>query len=97
MRVKLQVKELQNGVLPYPFFINERGLVGRQDFWKGKPKKLIGLAYEPVAGAMDLSLKDFMAEPQMGVGMYAIFEKKGGLWYTLTNEITSVEILEDKE
>lgn len=96
MRVVVQPRELDNGTLPYPFFIDETGLVGRQDFWKGKPYKLMGFngssankTVEPACG-----LEEFLKNPNLAIGKYPIFEYKNGDWHTGTNAIESVREIE---
>ena len=96
MRIKIQPQELSNGTLPYPYFVSEDGMVGRQDFWKGNPKKFIGFADAPVAGNIKYALVQYLnlqVTPDVR-GMYPVFEKEDGSWYTETNPIESVKELE---
>jgi hypothetical protein len=80
-------------VLPYPYFINQKGMVGRQDFWKGKPFKLIG--FSPIKTQKfhknQIDLKTFFKNPQKALGFYPIFEHKDGEWYTYQDKISQVD------
>ncbi len=96
MRIKIQPRELSNGTLPYPFFVDEDGMVGRQDFWKGNPKKFIGFSEEPKAGDIKYARVQYFnmkVTPEVS-GMYPVFERDDGSWYTGTNPIESVKFLE---
>ena len=88
--ISIQQKELSNRTLPYPYYIDKKGFVGRQDFWRGRPYKLIGFAERPIAGYVDLDFVDFWKVPARAVGMYPVFEYKGGKWFTNTIAIASV-------
>lgn len=79
--------------MPYPYFINEAGEVGRQDFWKGSPLKLVGFngaakneTVEPACG-----LEDFLKDPKQAIGKYPIFEHADGEWFTYKDRIASVD------
>lgn len=76
--ITLQPEERSNGVLPYPYFIDEQGFVGRQDFWKGEPYRLIAFNSECVQGVGKRMVRfdEFLADPQLAVGMYPVFEHK---------------------
>lgn len=81
--------------LPYPFFIEENGNVGRQDFWRGKPLRLQGFNPTRVSGVVEgtIGLEDFFKDPQRAVGMYPIMEHEGGDFFTYGDPIESVEKL----
>jgi len=90
--ITLQPKERKDMVLPYPYFIDVKtAKVGRQDFWKGKPLKLICFAMK---GATQSSLlfKDFVKNPKACVGLYPVFEEKDGEWYTYKDPIANVSV-----
>ena len=89
---KLQPAERDDGTLPYPYFIDEQGLVGRQDFWNGKPYKLIGFQPKPKTGVMKgtIDIKIFFEDPQKAVGMYPIFADTEDTYYTYRDKIESV-------
>jgi len=89
----LQPKQRPDGKLPYPYFIDESGMVGRQDFWKGEPLELIGFDINPTDHGMSgqsIDLKEFLKNPQIAVGMYPIFKDKNDNWHTYEDEIKSV-------
>ena len=89
--ITIQPKELPGGTLPYPYFIDKKGMVGRQDFWKGKPKKLVGFSIKPKTGDINFDLKDFLRKPKAAIGMYPVFENKDGNWVTKTISIESIK------
>lgn len=91
----LQPKATSDGVLPYPYIVSERGFVGRQKFWRGKPKKLLGFNSTPVAG--DMNVVTFLNKPviaaedmMLGINRYPVFEDDEGGWFTLGIEIEKV-------
>lgn len=92
--IRLQPKERPDMTLPYPFFIEDDGSVGRQDFWKGEPAKLIGFSKEQKAGAFSFGRKAFMENPQMAVGHFPIFADKDDNWSTYGDVIGSVSVKE---
>ncbi|HWO60242.1 MAG TPA: hypothetical protein VNO31_09435 [Umezawaea sp.] len=82
IRLMIQPAE-QNGVLPYPWFIDSDGMVGRQDKWKGAPTQLIGFvvgAENPTA--VDLLFEDFVDSPDTAVGMFPVFAHSDGSFNT---------------
>lgn len=80
--------------LPYPYHISKTGLVGRQDFWKGEPYKLIGFADTPGKAAIDVRMSDFWDNPENCVGFYPVFAHKGDKWFTYSVAIKSVHVNE---
>ena len=97
--ITIQPKEREDNVLPYPYFIDEKGMVGRQDFWKGKPKQLIGFNGKPNA-EMDkktIDLSKFLETPKKAIGLYPFFEHKDGEWFTYKDPIASVSVNEVKK
>jgi len=93
--IVINPKERDDGRLPYPFFIDEAGNVGRQDFWRGQPLKLIGFngsaenkTVEPAIG-----LEDFLENPHKCLGLYPIFEDDDEEWHTWRDPIESVTYL----
>lgn len=90
-KIKIQPQEIDDGTLPYPYFIDNEGLVGRQDFWKGNPYRLLGFSKMPEAGDMELSFEYFWKIPEKAIGMYPVFADKRNNWTTQTNVIESVD------
>mgnify|MGYP001615781650 CR=1 FL=1 len=78
--------------LPYPYFIDAKTAeVGRQDFWKGEPLKLICFAKKgETKGA--LTFEEFVANPKKAVRLYPVFEHKNGEGYTYKDPIASISI-----
>ncbi len=98
LRLKIQPQELSDGMLPYPFYVDEKGLVGRQDFWRGKPHRVLGFCAKPVAGEIDLEFSDFLNSPQIAVGMYIVVSDKEDNWSTMAGSpVHSVTPLEYHE
>lgn len=97
MKIRIQPKERPDMVLPYPFFIDEKGNVGRQDFWKGNPKKLIG--FSPIKTQdfhkKQIDLRIFLKNPKKAIGMYPIFAHKDKNWHTYQDKIESIKIIKD--
>lgn len=91
----IQPKERKDLTLPYPYFIDMRGKVGRQDFWKGKPLRIIGFNPKPKSGYMPKSITslEFLLKPKLAIGMYPIFEHKDGQWFTYKDPIASVKVI----
>lgn len=93
MKIKLQPKGKPAGALPYPFFIDEDGFVLRQEFWRGKPYKLLGFNDTPKAGDIKLMRKEFMFYPQAAVAMYPVFKDATDNWYTYDLPIEAVKVI----
>lgn len=79
--------------LPYPFFVNEDGSVGSQDFWKGDPFKVVGFQRDLAVHEIDLWWRDVVTDPQQAVGMYLVTEDVQGSWGTHQTAVESVEQL----
>lgn len=98
--IRIQPKARPDMTLPYPLFIDEKGKVGRQDFWKGKPVQLIGFDITPTdhgRSGKAVTLEQFLADPIRCVGMYPILKNTGGKWVTWNDPIASYSIsAEDK-
>ena len=91
--IRIQPEETPSGTLPYPYFIDEKGFVGRQDFWKGKPLKLIGFSPTNLQEFDDkqIDLLTFLKDPKRAIGMYPIFLHKDKEWYTYQDKIESIQ------
>ena len=88
--ITIQPQQQADGRLPYPYHVTESGAILRQDFWSGNPKKLLGFSSEPTAGRIDLSLREFVREPHLALGMCPVVEMAAGHWATETTPIESV-------
>lgn len=80
--------------LPYPFFVNEDGSVRRQDFWDGRPFKVIGFQTDLAVQQIDLWWADATKDPQKAVGMYVVTADEDGDIGVHISAIANVEILE---
>lgn len=78
--------------LPYPFHIDtETGDVGRQEFWRGQPRRLIGFQRGDVQYVV-LTRQDWVLNPHSAVGLRPVFvDDDGGMW-SHTGEITEISI-----
>lgn len=93
MRIEIQPKELKDKTLPYPYFIDKNALVGRQDFWRGKPYRLLGFSCKARTGEMDIMFKDFWKNPKLALEKYPVFSDNKDNWTTLMNKIQSINKL----
>lgn len=105
--IKIQPEHVQDGVtpggqpmyrLPYPFYLDDEGNVGGQDFWKGDPLRVVGFQKRLDVQRVDLHWADFLkGDPQRAVGMYAVTQDyKGGI-ASQTIKLESVEVTERPE
>ena len=78
--------------MPYPYHISKTGLVGRQDFWKGNPYRLIGFSNKPKAGSVDLELSAFISVPVQAINLYPVFADQQDNWFTEKVKIVSVHV-----
>lgn len=67
--------------LPYPFFVGEDGKVGRQDFWKGKPYRFIGLAPADEQKII-FDVSDLFKMSTVPEGLYPVFADRNLQFYT---------------
>ena len=74
--ITIQPENMEDGILPYPYHISEDGLIQRQDFWKGRPFRLIGFAKDSEVNQVDLIFEDWIKKPKSCIGMYAVLEYK---------------------
>lgn len=76
--------------LPYPFHIDaETGEVGRQDFWRGDPLRLLGFQNDADIQRVDVHFPDFAADPDVAVGKFPVFVRADGSIYSMTNPVKS--------
>lgn len=97
MKIKIQPKERPDMTLPYPYFIDVKtGEVGKQDFWKGEPLRLVGFNPKPdTSGENTLVFKDFVKDPKQAVGMFPVFEHSDGNYFTYQDPIEWVIKIKD--
>lgn len=79
--------------LPYPFFADEHGMIGRQDFWRGKVLRVVGFQRDLNQEMIDLFWDDAYAEPEKAVGMYVVTENRRGDWVTHMTAVDSMKEL----
>lgn len=64
--------------LPYPFFVDEKGNVGRQDFWRGRPRAVVGFQKDLARHRVDIFWKQVVENPDLAVGKYIVTVDDGG-------------------
>lgn len=95
--ITIQPQHRDDGVLPYPFHIEEDGSVGRQDVWHGNPERLVGFQKSAKRQDVDLPLSAFLADPQKAKGMFPVMEDSKGRWATHMGAIETVEVWDRAE
>lgn len=83
--------------VPYPFHVGEDGMVGRQEFWRGDPKAVLGFQRDIDLMMVDLFWADAVADPEQMVGMFPVFTTSDGRWYTLRLPISGYSITDESE
>jgi hypothetical protein len=78
--------------LPYPFHTDETGNIGRQDFWKGDPLRVIGFAKDSAVQELTLRWTQALADLQQAVGMYLVTEDSNGAWSTHDSAVGSITV-----
>jgi hypothetical protein len=78
--------------LPYPFFADEQGMIGRQDVWHGDPYRVVGFQRDLFVQQLDLSWGQAFKDPSKAVGMYLITASKAGVYGVHTTAIESAEV-----
>lgn len=76
--------------LPYPLFVDESGMVGRQDFWDGRILRVVGFMRDLAVQQVDLWWKDAYADPQAAVGMYVVAVDASGGMFNLDTAVESI-------
>ena len=89
---RIQQKTGKDLKQPYPYFISEDGLVGRQDFWNGVPHRLLGFNNKPIPGEISLPFNEFKKDIQKAIGLYPVFEDKNGDIRTYTVPVVNVKL-----
>jgi hypothetical protein len=83
--------------LPYPFFADEHGMIGRQDFWNGRVLRIVGFQEDLAQEMIDLFWDDAYAEPEKAIGMYVVTENQHGDWVTHMTAVRSMNVLGEVE
>ena len=91
--VKIQPAERSDMTLPYPYFIDSDGYVGKQEFWQGHPYKLIGFSKTPTAGTMELTFSEFWKDPKQAIKMFPVMSNTEDDWFTVLEHIESVDTI----
>lgn len=79
-RVDNIVDGIEMTQLPYPFHVDaDTGDVGRQDFWRGDPARVVGFQKDLAVQRIDLWWRDAVKNPEQVVGMYVVTAGTSGL------------------
>jgi hypothetical protein len=78
--------------LPYPYHVGPEGVIGRQDFWKGEPARLIGFQSSADVQRCDVYFTEFWENPEVAVGKFPIFSDAGGGFWNHRHPVTSVTV-----
>lgn len=89
---RIQQKTFEDLRQPYPYFIEENGLVGRQEFWNGKPYELLGFNRTTKTGEISSPFKEFKKDINAAIGMFPVFKSKTGMIETHTNPVVKVNL-----
>lgn len=89
---KIQPEEGANHKLPYPYFADESGAIGRQDVWKGNPAQVIGFQADPNVHRIDLLWEDTIQDPDRASGMYLVTIDADGEFVTHLTPVESVTV-----
>lgn len=81
--------------LPYPFFVDEEGMVGRQDVFKGTVYQVIGFAKDLAVHKIDLEWEEAMQDPSLAVGAYLVTSDEEGNWSTHQTAVSKMELLSE--
>lgn len=82
--------------VPYPFHVDEHGLVGWQGFWNGDPWRLIGFE-DPKADetrTIAVTLHEFTEHPDAALGLHPVFSDFNNDWATWQSPIEEVTVAE---
>ena len=82
--------------LPYPFYVNGEGLVGRQDVWNGDPYRVLGFARNLRVHEVNLTWDEAVQDPSRAVGMYLVTWGKVEGIGTHETAVSSIELLPEK-
>jgi hypothetical protein len=83
--------------LPYPFFVDETGAVGRQDFWNGIVKMVIGFQKDLAVDTVDLGWNEAYEDPSSAVGMFVVTSDHSGNWSTHLTAVKSMNLLGERQ
>jgi hypothetical protein len=83
--------------LPYPFFVDASGAVGRQDFWNGIVHRVIGFQRNIAVDAVDLGWAEAYEDPSSAIGMYVITSDHSGNWSTHLTAVKSMNELGSRQ
>jgi hypothetical protein len=81
--------------LPYPYVVDQDGLVAGQDFWKGDPYQVIGFQKDLAAQRIDLHWTEVLKDPRSAVGMYLVTSDENGDWGTHWTAVRDMTILQE--
>lgn len=60
--------------LPYPFHAGKDGVIQRQEFWEGKPLRVLGFSRDLAKQQINLWWPEAWTDPERAIGMYVVTE-----------------------
>jgi hypothetical protein len=82
--------------LPYPFAVDEDGMVQRQEFWDGKVFKVVGFQRDLAKHQIDLWWQDAIKDLPKAVGMYLVTSDNKGNWGVHHTAVDEFEVIGEK-
>lgn len=83
--------------LPYPFFVNEDGNVGRQDFWRGAIVRVIGFQRDLAKMQIDVRWVEAIDDLSKVIGMYLVTSDENATYGVHQTAIIEAEVLTEGE
>lgn len=77
--------------LPYPFHVEEDGIVQRQDFWRGNVYRVIGFQEIFERHRIDLEWKEVWNKPELAIGKYVVTSDDKGQFSVHQHPISKAE------
>ncbi|WP_188197246.1 hypothetical protein [Nonomuraea sp. SYSU D8015] len=90
---KIQKEPSADHTLPYPYFADESGAIGRQDVWKGNPTQVVGFQADPNVHSIDLLWEDAIQDLDQASGMYLVTIDADGEFVTHLTPVESVTVV----
>jgi hypothetical protein len=83
--------------LPYPYYVHVDGTIGRQDFWRGDPIRVVGFVADSARQEVDLWWTEAEKDPHQALGMYLITADAEEIWSTHETAISTVKVINGNE
>jgi hypothetical protein len=80
--------------LPYPFFVETDGMIGRQDLWQGDPFRAVGFQRDLAVQVINVWWDQVVDDPKLAVGMYLVTANAAGDYAVHTTAVASAEVID---